>query len=133
MIKDSVYNIAIRFQISFLYGLILFEEIQGLDTRTHNMNSKIIVTIFSLLAELERDLVSLRTKEVLAEKKALDVKLGKPVGTIQKSKFDKDVERIKELLSLGVSIRKISKVMGYPNHNGITGYIKKRKILDRTL
>ena len=104
---------------------------QGLDTRTHNMNSKIIVTIFSLLAELERDLVSLRTKEVLQEKKAMGIKLGKPVGTIQKSKFDKDVERIKELLSVGVSMRKISKVMGYPNHNGLINYIKKRKILDQ--
>ena len=104
---------------------------QGLDTRTHNMNSKIIVTIFSLLAELERDLVSLRTKEVLDEKRAMGIKLGKPVGTIQKSKFDKDVERIKELLSLGVSIRKISKLMGYSNHNGLSVYLKKRKILDQ--
>ena len=67
-------------------------------------------------------MVSLRTKEALAEKKTLGVELGKRVGTIQKSKFDKDVERIKELLSLGVSIRKISKV---------TGYIRKRKILEQ--
>ena len=61
----------------------------------------------------------------------MGIKLGKPVGTIQKSKFDKDVERIKELLSVGVSMRKISKVMGYPNHNGLINYIKRRKILDQ--
>ncbi len=104
---------------------------QGLDTKTHSMHSKIIVTIFSLLSELERDLISLRTKEALAQKKAKGIRLGKPLGTIQKSKFDKDLERIKELLSLGVSIRKISKVMGYSNHNGLSGYIRKRKILDQ--
>ena len=42
---------------------------QNLDISTHDMNSKIIVTLFSLFAELERDLISLRTKEALASKK----------------------------------------------------------------
>jgi putative DNA-invertase from lambdoid prophage Rac len=65
------------------------------------MSSKIIVTLFSLFAELEPDLVSLRTKETLAAKKAQGVKLGKLRGTIQASKFDKDRERIEELLALG--------------------------------
>jgi DNA invertase Pin-like site-specific DNA recombinase len=37
------------------------------------MSSKIIVTLFSLFAELERDLVSLRTQEALAAKKAQGV------------------------------------------------------------
>ena len=43
---------------------------QNLSIAQHNMSSKIIVTLFSLFAELERDLVSLRTKEALATKKA---------------------------------------------------------------
>ena len=73
---------------------------QNLDIKKHDMNSKIIITLFSLFAELERDLVSLRTKEALATKKAQGIKLGKPKGTIQKSKYDKDVEKIKELLSV---------------------------------
>jgi DNA invertase Pin-like site-specific DNA recombinase len=77
---------------------------------------------------LERDLVSLRTKEALAAKKAQGVKLGKPKGTIQASKFDKDRERIEELLRLGMSVRKITKVMGYSNHIGLNTYIKRRKI-----
>ncbi|HIE54643.1 MAG TPA: resolvase [Chromatiaceae bacterium] len=101
---------------------------QNLDIVQHDMSSKIIVTLFSLFAELERDLVSLRTKEALAAKKAQGVKLGKPKGTIQASKFDKDRERIEELLRLGMSIRKIAKVMGYSNHIGLNTYIKKRKI-----
>lgn len=101
---------------------------QSLDMAQHDMSSKIIVTLFSLFAELERDLVSLRTKEALAAKKAQGVKLGKPKGTIQASKFDKDRERIEEMLRLGVSVRKIAKLMEYNNHIGLNTYIKKRNI-----
>ncbi len=101
---------------------------QNLDIAQHDMSSKIIVTLFSLFAELERDLVSLRTKEALATKKAQGIQLGKPKGTIQASKFDKDRERIEELLRLGMSVRKIAKVMGYSNHIGLNTYIKRRRI-----
>src|SRR5438477_1898358 len=61
---------------------------QNLDIHQHDMNSKIVITLFSLFAELERDLMSLRTKEALAAKKQQGITLGKPKGTIQKSKFD---------------------------------------------
>jgi len=54
--------------------------------------------------------------------------LGKPKGTIQKSKFDKDIERIKELLAYGLSVRKISKVLGYTSHIALSTYIKKREV-----
>lgn len=104
---------------------------QGLDIAQHNMQSKIIVTLFSLFAELERDLVSLRTREALAAKKAKGVKLGKPKGTIQASKFDKDRERIEELLGLGLSVRKIAKLLGYSNHVGLNTYVRKRKIREK--
>jgi DNA invertase Pin-like site-specific DNA recombinase len=101
---------------------------QNLDISKQDMNSKIIVTLFSLFSELERDLISLRTKEALASKKASGVILGKPKGTIQKSKFDKDVERIKELLGYGLSVRKIATVIGYSNHIGLNTYINKRAL-----
>jgi DNA invertase Pin-like site-specific DNA recombinase len=61
---------------------------QNLDISKHDMNSKIIITLFSLFAELERDMISLRTKDALASKKMQGITLGKPKGTIQKSKFD---------------------------------------------
>ena len=101
---------------------------QNLDIAQHDMSSKIIVTLFSLFAELERDLVSLRTKEALAARKAQGIRLGKPKGTIQASKFDRDRKRIEELLCLGLSVRKIATVMGYSNHVGLNTYIKKRGI-----
>ncbi len=101
---------------------------QNLDIRQQNMNSKIIITLFSLFAELERDLISSRTKEALASKKMQGIQLGKPKGTIQKSKFDKDIVKIKELLTLGLSVRKIAIFLGYTNHIGLNAYIKKRGI-----
>ena len=101
---------------------------QNLDISQSDMNSKIILTLFSLFGELERDLISLRTKEALASKKREGQILGKPKGTIQKSKFDKDVDKIKELLGYGLSKRKIAKVLGYSNHIALTTFIRKRNI-----
>jgi len=49
-------------------------------------------------------MISHRTKETLATKKAQGIKIGKPVGTVQESIYDKDCKRILELLELGVSI-----------------------------
>ncbi|BDD02358.1 resolvase (plasmid) [Persicobacter psychrovividus] len=110
-------------------GIRLIAIKQGLDLRQHDMNSKITVTLFSLLAELERDLISIRTKEALAIKKQQGIRLGKPKGTLQKSKFDKDLDQIKELLTLGVSIRKIARILGYTNPTGIARYIKTRQLM----
>jgi DNA invertase Pin-like site-specific DNA recombinase len=98
---------------------------QHLDIAQHDMNSKIIVTLFSLFAELERDLVSLRTKEALAAKQRQGITLGKPKGTIQKSQFDADRDRITELLRLGLSVRKIAKLLGYSNHLALNTYVAK--------
>lgn len=101
---------------------------QNLDISRYDLNSKIIVTLFSLFGELERDFVSLRTKEALAAKKSQGMKLGKPLGTIQKSQFDPDREKIIELLGLGLSVRKITQLMGYPSHISLNTYINKRKL-----
>ena len=92
---------------------------QNLDIKQHDMTSKVMITLFSLFSELERDLISLRTKEALASKKAQGIQLGKPKGTVQKSKFDQDVAKIKELLALGLSVRKIANFLGYSNHIGL--------------
>ena len=102
---------------------------QGIDIKgKQDMQSKVMITMFSLFAELERDLISARTREALASKKAQGIRLGKPKGTIQSSKFDKDVEKIKELLGYGLSVRKLSRVLGYNNHIGLNNFIKKREI-----
>ena len=101
---------------------------QQIDLTDHDMSSKIIITVFSLLAELERDLISMRTREALAAKRSQGITLGKPKGTIQKSKFDADRERIEELLHIGLSVRKIAKILNYPNHHSLNTYVNKRKL-----
>ncbi len=75
-------------------------------------------------------MISLRTKEALASKKREGQILGKPKGTIQKSKFDKEIDKIKELLGYGLSVRKIANFLGYTNHIALNTFIKKRKLKD---
>ena len=103
---------------------------QKLDIIEHDMTSKVMITMFSLFAELERDLISLRTKEALASKKAQGIKLGKPIGTIQASKFDEYEDRIKELLNLGLSRRKIAIHLGFKNHVGLSNYIRRKSVFN---
>jgi DNA invertase Pin-like site-specific DNA recombinase len=46
------------------------------------------LTFYSLFAELEREMISQRTREALASKKAKGERIGKPKGTIQSSIYD---------------------------------------------
>lgn len=105
---------------------------QNLNISKYDTNSKITVTLLSLFAELERDLISARTKEALAAKKAQGIKLGKPKGTLQKSKFDHHTDKITELLGYQLSVRKIARVLGYRNHISLNTYINKRNLRPTT-
>jgi len=64
----------------------------------HDVQSKVLITVFSLLAELERDMISERTKMALAAKRAQGVVLGRPKGRIGKSKLDGRVPEILDLM-----------------------------------
>ncbi len=102
---------------------------QNLDLIDKNdMLTKMILGMIGMTISLEKDLMSLRTKEALTAKKLDGVHLGKPKGTIQKSKFDLQRDKIEELLGLGLSVRKIAKILGYNNHIGLNNYVKKRNI-----
>lgn len=102
---------------------------QNLDLESKDdMLTKMILGIIGMTISLEKDLMSLRTKEALTAKKLDGMSLGKPKGTIQKSKFDKKRDKIEELLSVGLSVRKIAKLLGYNNHIGLNNYVKKRNI-----
>jgi DNA invertase Pin-like site-specific DNA recombinase len=59
-----------------------------------------MAVVFSMAAEIERDLISSRTKEALRARKAAGVKLGRPKGP-GKSKLDKHEEEIIALLKTG--------------------------------
>jgi DNA invertase Pin-like site-specific DNA recombinase len=75
-----------------------------------DLQTKVMVTLFGLFAEIERDLISLRTKEALAAVRASGKKLGRPRGRRGKSKLDGREEEIANLLSLDVSKSSIAKI-----------------------
>lgn len=106
--------------------LVVEQNLELVDDK--DMLTKMILGVISMTVNLEKDLMSLRTKEALSEKKLKGIALGKPKGTIQKSKFDQQRDKIEELLGLGLSVRKIAKLLGYNNHIGLNNYVKKRKI-----
>lgn len=66
----------------------------------NTIQSKIIAMAFAIASEIERDLISQRTKEALATRKAQGVKLGRPKG-YSKSKLDKYQPEIEALLANG--------------------------------
>jgi DNA invertase Pin-like site-specific DNA recombinase len=106
---------------------------QNLDLVSNDdMLTKMILGMISMTISLDKDLMSLRTKEALTAKKLKGESLGKPKGTIQKSKFDKQRDKIEELLGVGLSVRKIAKLLGYNNHIGLNNYVKKRNIREHT-
>ena len=61
-------------------------------------------SIFAMLAELERDFVSERTKEGLRVRRQQGIVLGKPKGVVQPSMYGTDRERILHLHALGVPL-----------------------------
>ncbi len=76
-----------------------------------DMTGKIQLTMFSLLAELERDLISSRTKEGLEAAKEKGKLIGRPKG-LGKSKLDGHEKKIKEWITLGVSQASVAKMLG---------------------
>ena len=107
--------------------IIVKQNLKINSTNKDDITSKVMITMLSLFSELERDLISQRTKEALRTKKAQGIKLGKPKGTIQKSVYDEHKERIVELLSLGVSVKKIATLhLGLKHYNNLNEYIRKR-------
>lgn len=79
-----------------------------------DIQSKVLAFAFGLSAEIERNLISQRTKEALARKKAEGVTLGRPKGrktSPEKHKLFSKYALIAELLKEGVSQRKIAKIL----------------------
>jgi DNA invertase Pin-like site-specific DNA recombinase len=74
----------------------------------HSLQSKILALAFSMAAEIERDLISQRTKEALRFKKAQGFTLGRPKGP-GKSKLDAFRPEIESLLANGSTQRFIAR------------------------
>ncbi len=108
-------------------GIRIIAIKQGIDIKEHDMASKVMTTVFGLMAELERDLISSRTKMALAAKKAAGVQLGRPKGSISASKLDDRKETISELMRHRVAKSAIARMMNVSRSN-LDGFIKSRNI-----
>ncbi len=80
-------------------------------TEKGNMTSTIMATVLGMVAQIEREFISMRTTEALAARKAAGMKLGRPVGRLETVKLDKRADEIKGYLRKGVSKRAIAKIV----------------------
>jgi len=96
--------------------------------RRKSLQNQVMISIFELLAEIEHELISRRTKEALAVAKANGKKRGRPKGSLGKSKLDSKKGEIKKLLSLNVSKASIAKIMGV-DRSTLYNFIKSRGLI----
>lgn len=88
------------------------------------LNSKIIAFAFSLAAEIERNLISQRTREALAAKKAAGIKLGRPVGKSKEwYRFRQQYQLVQKLKTDGNSLGSIAKTLKI-HRNTLSRYLK---------
>jgi len=91
-----------------------------------NIQSKVLAFAFGLSAEIERDLVSQRTKEALARKKAQGMILGRPNGKKStRVKLSGHEKEIQKLLDEHTSKSAIGRMFGV-NRMTVDAFLKKR-------
>ena len=76
-----------------------------------NLQTKAMIVLFGLFAEIERDLIVERTKEGLAAARTRGKRLGRPKGARGKSKLDGKEDDIRTFLQKGVSKASIARIM----------------------
>ena len=67
-------------------GIVLYTTKEGY-TFDNTINSKVLCFAFGLVAEIERNLISMRTREALAMRKAEGIRLGRPCGSFTKTRI----------------------------------------------
>jgi DNA invertase Pin-like site-specific DNA recombinase len=113
LVKRKVHFVAVK-------EAIRFEGKQDLQT-------KVMIALFGLFAEVERDLISQRTKEGLAAARAKGRLLGRPKGALGRSKLDGKEEEIRMLLEKTVSKASIAKIVGV-SRTALHHFIRTRKL-----
>lgn len=109
--------------ISFL----AIKENIKINGKEQDIQTKVMVALFGLFAEIERDLISERTKEGLAAARAKGKLLGRPKGTLGKSKLNGKEKEIRVLLEKRVSKSSISRIYEI-SRPALYSFIKTRKL-----
>ena len=102
--------------ISKQKNFTLYSLKEGFCSNDESITSLITSTVFGLVAQIERDLISMRTKEALRAKKEQGMVLGRPKGR-GKSKLDIYKLEIESMLMAGVPKTKIAKKYNTLPHN----------------
>lgn len=90
------------------------------------LDSKILAFAFSLSADIERKMISSRTKEALARKKQEGRTLGRPKGSLSKeTKLTGKDQDIKSLLQKRIPLSSIARIMGV-HRLTVKSYIESR-------
>jgi DNA invertase Pin-like site-specific DNA recombinase len=92
-----------------------------------DMQTKVMVALFGLFAEVERDLISERTKEGMAAARARGRLLGRPKGSLGTSQLDGKEGEIRLLLEKEVSKRSIAKIVGV-SATALRHFVRTRKL-----
>ncbi len=100
--------------------------VKGNWTLDNSIQSKIVAMAFSMASEIERDLISQRTKEALRYKREQGIKLGRPPGP-GKSKLDRFRPEIEALLKNGSTQKFIANRYGTTEAN-LHNWLKKNSL-----
>ncbi|MBO4385594.1 MAG: master DNA invertase Mpi family serine-type recombinase [Treponema sp.] len=96
-----------------------------------DIQSKVLAFAFGLSAEIERNLISQRTKEALERKKSEGIKLGRPKGIpSQHSKLDGAELAVSIMLLAGTSINQMAKLYG-THRNTVERFIFMKRLDSR--
>ncbi|MDD2267895.1 recombinase family protein [Sulfuricurvum sp.] len=125
---------------SILEVMTIFKDLTERGVNTHiikggfiinahdqKIQSSVLIFAFGLAAEIERELISQRTKEALQRRKSEGVKLGRKKGAVIKSKLDGKEEQIIDLATKGVPVASIAKIFGCARGT-LVNFINSRKI-----
>ena len=94
---------------------------------TQDIQTKVLVTMLSLFAEIERDLIAERTKEGLAAARAKGRLPGRPKGVLGTSKLTGREAEIQTFLTKTVSKAAIAKILGV-SRSTLHHFIQSRRL-----
>lgn len=107
--------------------LFCIKENISINPKSRDLQSKVTITMFGLFAEIERDLISERTKAGLQSAREKGKVLGRPKGSLGNSKLDGKEKEIKNFLNKGVSKTAIAKIFDV-SRTCLYSFIETRKI-----